>query len=257
MADDSFLGRVWQRLKAAITPLPSSRISQAVFIDGDGVSPSDARRVVTHLSSEGRLSCLRVYANLTGGNGSAWSAFARDHGAVARHLPSVAAGKNGTDIALAIDATELLLTRRYDSFVIVANDADFTPLVHRLREQGKLVIGYGSRGAAQSFRQACDRFIDLRSLEAPRAVAADPTALWTRQPTDAAELVRRALTDLSPDDTAVPLTLLGEQLKRLQPGFDTRTYSRRRLRDLLNDLPGTEVLEIKGTPHARRSELPE
>lgn len=257
MAEQSFLGKLWLRLKSAVDHRPSRRVNLAVFIDGDGVSPKEARRAVTHVSIEGRLSCLRVYANLTGGNGSAWSAFCRDHGAVARHLPSLAAAKNATDIALAIDATELLLSRRYDSFVLVANDADFTPLVHRLREQGKSVIGYGSRSAAQSFRTACDRFVDLRSLEPPRSASESMPKLWASQPADAADLVRQALIDLSPDNVAVPLTLLGAQLKRLQPDFDTRTYRCRKLRDLLNELPAVEVLEIEGLPQVRRSRPPE
>ena len=56
------------------------------------------------------------------------------HGAVARHMPSLAPGKNGTDIALAIDAVEMLFTRRIDTFMFVTGHADFAPLARHVRE---------------------------------------------------------------------------------------------------------------------------
>lgn len=139
----------------------------AILIDGDGVSPSDATRVLDHLPKLGRICIVRTYGNFTGRSATAWTKVVRKHGVVARHMPSVAPGKNATDIALAIDAVGMLLTRRIETFVLVASDSDFTPLAHRIREEGKDVIGFGSRSTPDSFRRACTAFSEIGSLTCP------------------------------------------------------------------------------------------
>ncbi|WP_414650147.1 NYN domain-containing protein [Devosia sp.] len=83
---------------------------------------------------------------------------------MARHLPSVAPGKNATDIALTIDVTEMLISRRLQTFVLIASDTDFTPLAVRIREEGKDVIWFGSRSTPDSFRRRAPRFIRSMSL---------------------------------------------------------------------------------------------
>ena len=135
----------------------------AVFIDGDGISAKDADHAIAAARGMGKLCLLRVYRNLSEGSNATWTKLVKRHGAVARHMPSIAPGKNGTDIALAIDAVEILFTRRIDTFVVVSNDSDFAPLARRIREEGKDVIGFG-RSATQSFRDACTVFHEVQKL---------------------------------------------------------------------------------------------
>jgi uncharacterized protein (TIGR00288 family) len=146
------------------TPL---RPRLAVFIDGDGVSPKEAKRVLDLLASEGQIHILRAYGNYNGRAAEGWAKLIRNRGIVARHMPKLVPGKNATDIALAIDAVEVLLTRSVDTFVLIVNDADFTPLARRLIEGGKNVFGYGKGSTPEPFRRACTEFTVIGDLRPP------------------------------------------------------------------------------------------
>jgi hypothetical protein len=73
-------------------------------------------------------------------------------------------GKNASDIALVIDAMDLLHSGRFDGFCLVSSDSDFTRLASRLREQGADVYGFGAQKTPESFRQACRRYIYTENL---------------------------------------------------------------------------------------------
>ena len=73
-------------------------------------------------------------------------------------------GKNASDIAMVIDAMDLLHSGRLDGFCLVSSDSDFTRLASRLREQGADVYGFGEQKTPESLRQACRRFIYTENL---------------------------------------------------------------------------------------------
>ena len=73
-------------------------------------------------------------------------------------------GKNSSDIALVIDAMDLMHTGRFDGFVLVSSDSDFTRLASRLREQGLQVFGIGRKSTPDAFRKACKQFIFVENL---------------------------------------------------------------------------------------------
>lgn len=222
----------------------------AVLIDGDGVSAKDADRALVHIRSLGRVCALRCYGNFSGTAKAAWTNLVKRWGAVARHLPSVAPGKNATDIALTIDAIEILLTKPLDTFVIIASDADFTPLALRIREEGKDVIGFGGRSASQSFKDACTSFHDIRYLDTSPTTPPSP-AHWSRQPADAEEMILSALTSLGWEELPVSVNTLGKHLAVHYPGFDPRAYRRRTLSDLLRDLPSVDLIQLERNSYAR------
>jgi uncharacterized LabA/DUF88 family protein len=89
---------------------------------------------------------------------------------------SYSAGKNATDIALVIDAMELLYTQELDAFCIASSDADFTPLVMQLKANGHEVYGFGERKAPERFVNACTTFLYLDSLVDPEAAQPNPRA---------------------------------------------------------------------------------
>src|SRR3546814_4027207 len=80
-------------------------------------------------------------------------------------------GKNATDMALVIDAMELLYTQKPDAFCIASSDADFTPLVMQLRASGHEVYGFGERKTPDPFVNACSTFLYLDSLGGEAAPA--------------------------------------------------------------------------------------
>lgn len=234
----------WRRL-----PPPLPRI--AVFVDGDGVSPKDAERVIGWVEQYGRVIVLRAYGNYTGRAAASWAGLIRRRGIVARHMPNMTPGKNAADIALTIDAIELLLTREIDIYVLIVSDTDFVPLANRIREEGKEVIGFGQRSTPETFRLACTEFREIRSLgqTAPAEVPSVP--FWSRTPHDAEELVLGALTDMCSSDGPVALSVLGARLLERDPGFDPRSYGSRTLRDLLSALPRVELTDRDGAFYAR------
>ncbi|MDP2110982.1 MAG: NYN domain-containing protein [Thiobacillus sp.] len=85
-------------------------------------------------------------------------------------------GKNSADIRMVVDALDLCYTKTHiDAFVIISGDSDFSPLISKLKENGKSVIGIGVRGSASSLLIAnCDEFIfyeDLVQVKAPKSPA--------------------------------------------------------------------------------------
>lgn len=90
-----------------------------------------------------------------------------------RPMVNLAAGKNSTDIALAVDAIDLACTERPAVMVVVSSDADFSPLVLKLREKGCRVLGIGqARKTGDETPQAYDGFIDLAHRKPVRAAPA-------------------------------------------------------------------------------------
>src|SRR6516164_8855310 len=90
----------------------------------------------------------------------------RSDGAVADCCRDCMTGKNASDIALVIDAMDLLHSGRFDGFCLVSSDSDFTRLASRLREQGADDFGFGEQKTPESFRQARRKFIYARLDEA-------------------------------------------------------------------------------------------
>lgn len=227
-----------------------------VFVDCDGVSPKDAARAMEVIALHGRVCFVHSYGNYNGGSAGAWAHFISRYGADARHLPNLTPGKNATDIALTVDAVEVLLTRPVDLFVLVASDADFVPLARRIRAEGKLVFGFGQSSTPQAFRHVCDKFWDFKSL-AQQSSAIEPNiTYWKLAPSDAEDFLVSVLREVAPGGTPVTIDLLGQALVARKPGFDSRIYSRRSLSELLRDLPSVEVLELEGKRHVRLAKLP-
>ena len=92
-----------------------------------------------------------------------------------RPIVNLSTGKNSTDIALAVDALDLVVSERPDVVVIVSSDSDFAPLVIRLREKGCRVEGIGQEGkTGDDAKPVYDSFVDLRHGKARAAAKAAP-----------------------------------------------------------------------------------
>jgi uncharacterized protein (TIGR00288 family) len=188
-------------------------------------------------------------------------------------------GKNSADIRMVVDALDLCYTKAHvDSFVIISGDSDFSPLVSKLRENDKYVIGIGVRAATSDLLAAnCDEFIyydDLvREQEAKRkraekkapAKVAQPKA--KKQPAKADEKVEEKVEERSDDDRRQEgLELLVETLealiaergedekiwgsmvkqtmKRRRPGFSESAYGYRSFREMVEDAEKRKLLVV-------------
>jgi uncharacterized LabA/DUF88 family protein len=151
--------------------------------------------------------------------------------------------KNAADIQMAVDAMEVLITHPdVGTFMLVAGDGDYSPLVLRLREFGKWVVGVGTRASASSRLVAvCSEYKYWGTIVAsvnPR-VRAEVGANFNIE--DVRRLVVQAM-DEAPDDSATGSWLKSKMLA-LDPSFDERNYGASSFRDLLSRMP--DVVDVK------------
>lgn len=141
---------------------PNRRI--ALLIDADNVSHAKIATILAELSRYGTANIRRAYGDWGSAGLKGWKD--KLHAFAIRPIQqfSYSAGKNATDIALVIDAMELLYTQKLDAFCIASSDADFTPLVMQLKANGHDVYGFGERKTPDPFVNACTTFLYLDSL---------------------------------------------------------------------------------------------
>ncbi|MCK5622536.1 MAG: NYN domain-containing protein [Alphaproteobacteria bacterium] len=220
----------------------------AVLIDADNVSARIAEGLFEDIAKIGEASVRRIYGDFSGTRLKSWADILPRHAIIPHHNVANTPGKNATDIALVIDAMDLLHSGRFDGFCLVSSDSDFTRLASRIREHGTDVYGFGERKTPESFRQACLRFIYTENL-LPAAPDRDPTPETQPlppQPKDSIPILRRAITLLDEEDGWVGLSAVGSQLGKLAPDFDPRTYGHAKLSDLVKKTGVFEVELPKG-----------
>ena len=150
----------------------TSETRLALLIDADNISPSLTGEIFKRVYSLGNPNVRRAYGmvNCFSSPDSGWAKVLRAYGVVARPQVSNVAGKNVADIALVIDAMEILYKNTCDGICIVSSDSDFSALAAKIREGGKAAYGMGGQKTPESFRMACTRFFELSQ---PRKEPAD------------------------------------------------------------------------------------
>ena len=143
----------------------------ALFIDADNISAKFGKQIIDTLESRGEIFIRRIYGNWEKLSLHGWNESILNFSLRAVQQPDFAAGKNATDMSLAIDAMDVLYDGKAEIFALVSNDSDFTPLVIRLREGGINVIGMGNENASVAFRNACNEFIDFDKISVAVSVA--------------------------------------------------------------------------------------
>ena len=157
-------------------------------------------------------------------------------------------GKNSADIRMVVDALDLCYTKSHvDTFVIISGDSDFSPLVSKLRENDKEVIGVGVKNSSSDLLIAnCDEFIyydDLvREDEQKRRAAKkrkETAGAGSEKQQEAFDLVVETLQALSAERGAgerIWGSMVKQALKRRKPGFNESYYGYRAFSDLLEDV---------------------
>jgi hypothetical protein len=180
-------------------------------------------------------------------------------------------GKNSADIRMVVDALDLCYTKGHvDTFVILSGDSDFSPLVSKLRENAKTVIGVGVKNSTSDlFLNNCDEFIyydDLVRKEPSkrrRTAAASRTAAAPAESApsgnappenkgpdlhDALELVvetLEAMTEVRGENEPIWGSMIKQAIKRRHPGFNERAYGFRSFNDLLADAQKRGLLTLR------------
>ena len=227
----------------------------AVLIDADNVLARHAEAILKEISTIGEPALRRVYGDWSSSQLANWKNQARDLGLVMHQQSANTKGKNASDIGLVIDAMDILHAGKFDGFVLVSSDSDFTRLASRIREEGLEVIGIGEAKTPESLRKVCNRFIlienivgDAEAEVKPAAVVPTPTAAAKTEPaarlaaekkpmTEAIPLIFKAMKNIDPDAEWYSLGQLGQYMLRADPDFDSRTYGAAKLSDLIKGLP--------------------
>lgn len=220
----------------------------ALLIDADNAPASKIDAILAEVARHGIANVRRAYGNWKSPSLKAWEATLHAYAIRPVQQFAYSTGKNASDMAMVVDAMDLLYARNLDGFAIVSSDADFTPLVMRILAEGVKVYGFGERKTPEPFVNACSQFTYVDALARASATAspADPEL----KPTDSKKLrgdsrlvqmLRNAVDLASGDDGWAHLGEVGNQIGN-QASFDPRNYGYRKLSDLVE---ATELFDMK------------
>ncbi|MBL9046032.1 MAG: NYN domain-containing protein [Tabrizicola sp.] len=241
--------------------MPDRAHRLAVLIDADNIPARHIEAILDEIAGLGEPSVRRVYGDWSSSALSQWKDKARSLGLVMHQQSANTKGKNASDIGLVIDAMDILHAGKVDGFVLVSSDSDFTRLASRIREDGLQVIGVGEEKTPESLRKVCNRFIFIENItaaETPPAPASTKAAAVTPTPepqtqasskrpaAEAIPLVIEAMKKIDADQDWYSLGQLGQFLTQLFPDFDSRSYGKPKLSDLLRTIPRFEVKQGSG-----------
>ena len=205
----------------------------ALLIDADNASHTGIDAVLTVLAELGQVNVRRAYGNWTKPGLSKWDKITHRFGLQPIQQFDLTKGKNATDMAMTIDAIDLLYGGKVDGFGIMSSDSDFTPLVTRLRQDGLLVYGFGSAKAPEAFKTACTRYIDVDQLI--RTDAAEVVAPEAEGPIDREiiDLLGAAWKAAKRDEDGFATLQEVGQIAGNRSSFDVRNHGFKRLADLV------------------------
>jgi len=166
-------------------------------------------------------------------------------------------GKNSADIRMVVDAMDLAWSKEHiDTFVIVSGDSDFSPLVSKLKENGKHVIGIGMRGSTSALlSDNCDEFIfyeDLERQEEEKAVVSKLEVGVPDKKREAFALLLDACAALRRENhETLYASMIKETMKRKKPSFDESYYGFRSMTHLLEDAAKLKIVDVEREPRSR------
>ena len=208
----------------------------------------DIHLVLNRLAEKGRVIVKRAYAD--------WGRYReakvelQNAGLELIEMPSAREGaKNRADIKLAVDAMELAYSRDHvGSFVIVSGDSDFTPLVGKLRELNKRVVGLGNRESSSELLIAnCDEFIFYDSL----AAGSTGRASRSGRVTDPVELLSETLQALQREGVEWPLaSIVKDSMRRKNPAFDEGDYAYSTFSKFLEEAARKGIARLETDPRS-------
>ena len=217
----------------------------AVFVDFENLALGfggrrdrfQIEKVLERLVEKGKIVAKKAYAD--------WSRFGTYAGSLHEaaieliEIPKRSmTGKNSADIRLVVDAMELSYAKEHiDTFVIVSGDSDFTPLVLRLKENGKTVVGVGMKDSTSDLLAAnCDEFIYYEDIGASTSSAPSIGQDIPRKKRPAFQLLFDTIEALQRENVGVMhSSLLKDTMKRKQPQFSESSYGYRSFTQLLED----------------------
>lgn len=236
----------------------------AVLIDGDNISYKYAEYIKWEAMHYGNVRIFRLYGSISSPSVRPWYKVMPLQGIMPMLQITYANGKSVADQALTIDVMDLLYTQDIDVFCIVSSDSDFTKLVYRLKEAGKVVIGMGEAKTKEALAKACDEFkildliykdADLETQEITQKVTEKIPFVEKEVPQEEEEIIEEEPIEESKisipseaevisyiydfmkasEDEKINLSEVGKALKEKFLGFDARNYDYNNMTKMLQN----------------------
>jgi len=239
-------------------PIEGDGHTLAVFVDFENVALGfkgkkgkdkkfEINKVMERLVEKGKIVVKKAYAD--------WSRYAdykrslHEAGLELIEIPKRhMAGKNSADIRMVVDALDLSWAKEHiDTFVIVSGDSDFSPLVSKLKENGKSVIGLSLQDAASNLlMENCDEFIYYEELDNPVGI---PPTIGESLPKNRREvfqlLVDSIIALVRENKEILWSSMVKETMKRKRPAFSESAYGYRTFSELLEDAARHSLIHLR------------
>ncbi len=212
----------------------------ALFIDVDNAPANKFETILTEVAKYGVVTIRRAYGNWKSPALKPWEDILHEYAIQPIQQFDIIKGKNASDIALVIDAMDVLYTKEIDVMCFVSSDCDFTPLVTRALSEGKVVFGFGERKAPMPFVNACSKFLYLDE-ELKSNSTAQPRQKNIKSDTKLINLLRQAIDATEEDNGWAALGPVGSHISN-KTSFDTRNYGYKNLSSLFKAI---DLFELK------------
>lgn len=221
----------------------------AVLIDADNVPAAHSGAIMAEIANLGTAALRRVYGDWSSSTVSPWREKIRTLGLNAIQKTANLKGKNATDLGIVIDAMDILHSKiKFDIFVIVSSDSDFTQLAGRIREDGRTVIGIGEDRTPVSLRNVCNRFILLENIigtnnngnkvDLDSELVSVSSSVSSSKAQAALPILMKCVL---PHNEWGLLSCVGDKIHRIQPDFDCRSYGAKNLLELVRSFSDFDI----------------
>lgn len=212
----------------------------ALFIDADNAPASKFENVLSEVAKYGVVTIRKAYGNWKSPTLKSWEDLLHEYAIQPVQQYDLTKGKNASDIALVIDAMDVMYTKDIDVMCFVSSDSDFTPMVTRALAEGKMVLGFGERKTPSPFVNACSKFLFLDQPETVES-ANNTKPKNIKSDTKLINLLRQAIEANEDEDGWAPLGPVGSNISN-RTSFDCRNYGFKNLSSLFK---AVDLFELK------------
>lgn len=233
----------------------------AMFVDFENLalgfkdrpkSRFEINRVLSRLVEKGKVIVKKAYADWA--DYTHYKSDLHEAGIELVEIPRRGqAGKNSADIRMCVDAMDLCYSKAHiDTFVLLTGDSDFSPLVGKLKENNKRVIGLGIKNSTSVLLvAACDEFIYYEDLERPSGQAPSFRKDLPKRKREAFQHVVEAIEGLVRENKEVlHSSMIKDSIKRKLPSFNESYYGYRSFTDILEDAEKNNIIRLKTDPRS-------
>lgn len=212
----------------------------ALFIDADNAPAGKFENVLSEVAKYGLVTIRKAYGNWKSPTLKAWEELLHEYAIQPVQQYDLTKGKNASDIALVIDAMDIMYTKEIDVMCFISSDSDFTPMVTRALAEGKVVLGFGERKTPAPFVNACSKFLFLDQSETVETEK-DSKSKNIKSDTKLINLLRQAIEATEDDEGWAALAPVGSNISN-RTSFDCRNYGFKNLSSLFKAI---DLFELK------------